>query len=296
MTAMLIVLRTFTEIWSIKPLFDVAPVSEDERLASEWSLIFGPSQSGLGFPVVAHIDAQCTTTSSMLVRFVGALSDAACLDLSAMLRAYALSDDSVIELKIGRRGDVRIRFHPEWDEFARELVTLCQAFAAPSERERTRSAEALLDIDVPEADDARLLAVASGALDGATDTRFTTWKYRPTAPFLYSAVAPTADAPPKRIGEVLVVYYSRSCERKGKEDPSLDHSTFNRLIPYLDLPSDKLFASDPGRVRAVLCKLAGQEPEFTELKVIMEAVRCLKMSQNKNARPDRLAARRPYSD
>lgn len=169
MTAMLIVLRTFTVAWSIRPLFDVAPVSDDERLASEWSLLFGASYSGIGFPIIAHIDAQCTTSSSMLVRFVGALSDVARSDLSTVLRAYALNDDSGVELTIGRRGSVSIRFHPEWEEFARDVVALCHVFSSAAERERARGGAATVERQEEAADDDRVLAVASGVQEAASD-------------------------------------------------------------------------------------------------------------------------------
>lgn len=299
MTAMLIVLRTFTETWCVRPLFDVAPISENERLASEWSLIFGPSRSGLGFPIVAHIDAQCTTTSSMLVRFVGTLSDVACLDLDAILRAYALNDDCVIELKIARRGDSRIRFHPEWVEFARELVILCQAFSAPLGRERAKEGEQSEEREAEWPDRYRLLAIASGAVDHASGEHSGSWEYIPKAPYLIWADATAASASLTKIGEVLLLYYSRCSKSLNGNDTgpiALDRETFNRLTPFLGLPTETLLSVAADKIPTVLFDLSGQHPVYPVTRIIVDAVRCIKMDANRGAMLMRLAARRPLPD
>ena len=297
MTAMLVVLRTFTEAWSARPLFDVAPVSEDERLASEWSLIFGASQSGFGFPIVTHIDAQCTTSSSMLVRFVGALSDVARFDLEAVLRAYALNDDYGVELKVGRRGSVSIRCHPEWEEFAHELVELCQAFSASLERQHANAAESMGEGEEERADYG-LLAVASGKREDVSEAHQTTWQYIPEPPFIYAPDRIASSMPPSRVGEALAVYYTRCFENDKSKDANrwgLDAEAFSRLTPFLDVPTEKLFV-DPSKVPVVLFELAGQHPAYGEIRVIVNAVRCIKMKLQGSSKPMRLAARRPSSD
>ncbi len=131
LAAMIVVLRAFTEAWSARTLYDVAPLSDDERLASEWSLLLGADVSGLGFPVVAHIDAQCSTTSSMLTRRLGALAEAALADLHLLLQAYASGDSAVLELAVGHTGRRSVRHHLEWEEFASALLAVSQALAAP---------------------------------------------------------------------------------------------------------------------------------------------------------------------
>lgn len=131
LAAMIVVLRSFTEAWSARTLYDVAPLSDDERLASEWSLLLGADVSGLGFPVVAHIDAQCTTTSSMLTRRLGALAERALADLDLLLYAYASGDTAPLKLDVGCTGRSSIRHHLEWEDFASALLSISQALAAP---------------------------------------------------------------------------------------------------------------------------------------------------------------------
>lgn len=131
LAAMIVVLRAFTEAWSARTLYDVAPLSDDERLASEWSLLLGADASGLGFPIVAHIDAQCTTTSSMLTRRLGALAEAALADLHLLLQAYESGYASTLKLALGYTGRRSIRHHLEWEEFASALLAIAQELAAP---------------------------------------------------------------------------------------------------------------------------------------------------------------------
>ncbi len=131
LAAMIVVLRAFTEAWSPRTLYDVAPLSDDEQLASEWSLLLGADVSGLGFPIVAHVDAQCTTTSSMLSRRLGALAEAALADLHRLLQAYAIGDTAALEFAVARAGRRSIRHHLVWEEFAEALLAISQALAAP---------------------------------------------------------------------------------------------------------------------------------------------------------------------
>lgn len=131
LAAMIVVLRAFTEAWSARTLYDVAPLSDDERLASEWSLLLGADVSGLGFPIVAHIDAQCTTTSAMLSRRLGALAEQALADLDRLLYAYASGDTAPLTLAVGCTGRSSIRHHLEWEDFASALLVISQALSAP---------------------------------------------------------------------------------------------------------------------------------------------------------------------
>lgn len=300
LSAMLVVLRAFSEVWSSQPLFDVAPLSEDERLASEWSLILSASDSGIGLPLVLHIDVQCTTTSSMLTRRVGALSGPARADLNNVMRAYAMGDSSSIEWHVGRAGSISIRLHHEWEEFARQLVNLSKAFAAPLTLERTRQ-----EVDEPdetaELSDHRLLAVASGVKQKEIDEwEPYQWEYRNVAPFVYCIGFP-CKSPPSRLGEAIAHYYSQVSsvvEVYRAAPPRLDSEAFQRLAPLLDASLTRLFEATD--LRTALRELVGAaatsalDQAETDYAIIVESVRWAKKVSRltAGAHPMRLAARR----
>ena len=297
-SAMLVVLRAFVEAWSARPLFDVAPVSDDERLASEWSLILDASRSGLGIPLVIHIDVQSTTTSSMLVHHVGALSELARLDLDSLMHAYAIGNGSVIELHVGRLGRVSIRFHPEWDEFSRELFAVSQAFAAPLARERMARNTPRQSYEDVKSDPSHL-AVASGAQSDDTDVpQMCRWVYLDTAPYL-RPLRVREDSSFQWLGEALVFYFSeRSAGNIQDSDvPAiLDLATFERLEPFLNVALTRLVSeSRTDRMQGALREHAGHAPNYGDFKIIMKCLRVAKTCtlRTDGMKPMRLAARRP---
>jgi hypothetical protein len=299
---MLVVLRAFSEVWSSQPLFDVAPVSEDERLASEWSLILSASDSGVGLPLVVHVDVQCTTTSSMLMRRLGTLSDPARVDLDNLVRAYAMGDASSIEWRVGRPGSISIRFHPEWDEFARQLVVLSQTFAAPLAVERSKQ-ESVDKSHIPAFEYEEILAAASGVREDASlASGSCKWEYREVAPFVYCHGLQSKNAP-KRLGEAIAYYYARESRASGvcRAAPQrLDSDAFRRLEPLLNVLLTKLFEAPDARAalyEAVGAAIMNTLPR-TDYAIIVESVRCAKKVTGFTAgtQPMRLAARRSWNE
>lgn len=293
--AMLVVLRAFNEVWSSQPLLDVAPVSEDERLASEWSLILGASESGLGLPLVLHIDIQSTTTASMLSRRLGRLEEHARNDLLNMLRAYALSDVSAIELEVGRSGTISIRFHPEWDEFAKQLVALSRAFALTLEGERPREGSTRESSEVEDSSEDRLLAAASGAQRSLSG--HCKWEYRAVRPFIHCSGFSVTDIP-HRLGEALACYYSTARVKGVQRTASqwLDSETFHRIEPLFDIPLTRFFEHSNVLVafQNVVDPAMAKALPAGDLKLIVESIRCAKRVSGLTAgtQPMKLAARR----
>jgi mRNA-degrading endonuclease toxin of MazEF toxin-antitoxin module len=306
LAAMLVVLRAFTEVWSSRPLFDVAPVSEDERLATEWSLILDAHASGISSPLVLHVDVQSTTPASMLSRRLGALSDSALADLHTLVRAYAMGDTGSIELRVGQRGRLSIRFHPEWDEFARQLLLLSQSFAEPLALIR-RGEEAVKDTAIA----SRTATEASSTDLGATASSLRSklrdeckWVYQHTAPFLHCDGFNSAQIP-RRLGEAIVCYYSPSSKVSGVSrlaPQRLDFNAFQRLEPILNVSLTVLFvAADP---RTALSASVGEEgisrlEPSADYALIVEAVRVAKRACGVTfgSKPIALAARRhPHDD
>ncbi|MFL5614809.1 MAG: hypothetical protein ACJ796_14195 [Gemmatimonadaceae bacterium] len=301
LAAMLVVLRAFNEAWSSQPLFDVAPISEDERLATEWSLILSASDSGLGVPLVLHIDVQSTTTSSMLARRLGSLAEHARDDLLNVLRAYALSDASAIELRVGRSGTVSIRFHPEWDEFAKQLVSLSQAFAAPLEEERCKTDPGNDSSDIEDNADERLLAAASGAESASSFKEHCNWEYRTIRPFIYCIGAPVSRTP-QRLGEAVACYYSggKTIGVQRTAQQWLDSATFHRIEPFFDLPLKRFFeyADALMAFHNVVGPSVLKSLPASDIKLIVESIRCAKLATGLTAgtKPMKLAARRPTDE
>jgi hypothetical protein len=295
--AMLVVLRSFSEVWSSQLLFDVAPVTEDERLASEWSLILEPADSGLGLPLVLHVDIQSTTTSSMLMRRYGTLSDLARIDLDNLLRAYAMGDASSIELKASRQGRLSIRYHPEWDEFLKQLIALSKAFSTSLRVERRgkesvdeeRKALALSD-----------RAMVHGRETSSDEDTACSWEYLNRAPFIQCKQL-FRGSTPRFLGEAIALLYSadNQTEYVYRSAPSrLNQDSFQRLEPLLDLRLSNLLAASD--VHAILHELTGAalHPGLTstELAIVVESIRLVKKYQTTaGVSTLRLAARRHSS-
>ena len=300
LAAMLVVVRAFNEAWSSQPLFDVAPISEDERLASEWSLILSASDSGLGLPLVVHIDVQSTTTSSMLDRRLGSLAEPARDDLLVLLRAYALSDASAIELRVAQSGTVSIRLHPEWDEFSRQLVALSHAFSAMLEVERAKHAS----VDSSEnADDRceRLLVAASGAQWAIVEKESCKWEYREVRPFVYCSGSQISGIP-HRLGEAVACLYLGSTVKGVQRTASqrLDREAFQRLKRFFDLPLTRLCQSaDPWTAfQLVVGSAEAKTVARADIRVIVESIRVAKLATGVAAGTPtmKLAARRPTGE
>jgi mRNA-degrading endonuclease toxin of MazEF toxin-antitoxin module len=306
LAAMLVVLRAFTEVWSSRTLFDVAPASEDERLATEWSLILDAHVSGISSPLVLHIDVQSTATASMLSRRLGALSDSALADLHALVRAYAMGDTGSIDLRVGQRGRLSIRFHPEWEEFARQLLFLSQSFAEPLASIRGGE-EAIKDTDIAsrtatEATSTDLRATTSSHRSELIDN--CKWVYQHTAPFLHCDALSSARIP-RRLGEAIACYYSLSSKLPGVNrvaSQRLDLNAFQRLEPVLNVSLSELFvAVDP---RTALITSVGEEgisklEPISDYALIVEAIRVAKRvcGLMLGTKPIALAARRhPHDD
>jgi hypothetical protein len=289
LNAMLVILRSFTETWSAHPFFDVAPISDDQRLASEWSLIFDAATSGLGIPLVVHIDVQTTTTSSMLGRRVGRLSDLARRDLEAIMRAYALGEISV-ELSVGRTGTINIRFHPEWDAFARQLVRLSQELAAPLREEQAPCEE--YDYDAFSESLHPLLSVASGQSVGRE------WEYKHTAPFVLcrNVANPTFT----RLGDAVAAYfrYQTSLGIEHGTYKQLTEDSFLRLRPFFDASLKMLTSAENTVVfRSRLFESINSstaELQLCDLQILVESMRWFKIESAKRRAiiPMSLAARR----
>jgi hypothetical protein len=298
LTAMLVILRSFNETWSAKPLFDVAPVSDDQRLASEWSLILDAPVSGVGIPLIVHVDVQTTTTSSMLNRRVGRLAELACRDLQMIMRAYALGEIAVVELCIGRTGSINIRFHPEWDAFARQLVRVAQEFSAPVARERMAIEDANVEpIDV---DEHSALAVAcSDPVEDNTSAQ-RTWEYRFGPPFLYSPDV-VRDNAHLRLGDAVATYYCRQMPPGAAFAGArvLDIDSFSRLQPFLNTRlSYLLTAPDNVVLRYRLLESVDQalkaELRSKEFATVVESIRLMRceIAKRNAIVPTHMAARR----
>lgn len=125
-SALVLVLRTFVDDWTAEPLVDVAPVSDDERLAADWSLVLDTHHSGTGNPIVVHVDIQCTARHGALRRWVGRLPSAGGDDLTSVLHAFERGDPPPADaLRVGRLGQVAVRTCREWREFSDHLLDVC---------------------------------------------------------------------------------------------------------------------------------------------------------------------------
>ena len=221
LASMIVVLRSFTEAWSARPLYDVAPLSDDERLSSEWSLIVDSDLSGVGFPIIAHIDAQCTTTAAMLTSRMGDLAEHARADLHLMLEAFAVGDYSPLKLKVGRTGRRGIRHLVEWDEFAKGLLAVTQALAAP-----------LLDRNNDNSYRASAIASEYGVAlvrESPPEDYGGRWRFRPNPPQVIE-IAPS-DVSVICLGHVVAEYV------KHEQPRWFDSSVFTRMQVVFSVPA-----------------------------------------------------------
>lgn len=111
---LVVVLRTAISYVTNAPVVNLAPITEDRRLAAEWSLVFDELQSGIGTPVVIHVDHERTAPIESLGRCVGRLPERAGNDLLAVIRTWSDSGAVMPQLEVGCLGEVAIRTHPSW--------------------------------------------------------------------------------------------------------------------------------------------------------------------------------------
>lgn len=280
LAAMIVVLRAFTEAWSARTLYDVAPLSDDERLASEWSLLLGAEVSGLGIPIVAHVDAQCTTAVSMLSRRLGALAELALADLNLLVHAYASGDSAPLKLAVGCTGRSSIRHHLEWEDFASALLTISQALAAP-----------LLDSsDGTPHDEAIAAGEPSLALvrEPAPPRFVDRWAFELDPPRLVDRASGSDSV--TRLGHVFARYLQDSTGY------SLDREAFRRLHVLLDVEYEEMAAlENVARMLRVKKCFGSSEPGTDVLVFVSRSLHhwqahCAKADAG--PRLDRLAARK----
>jgi hypothetical protein len=135
-SALFVVLRTFFEEWTAEPLIDLAPVTDDEWLAADWTLVLDVEHSGTGTPLALHLDLQCTTRRNVLRHWIGRLPDAAGVDLMTVLHAFERGEAPPADaLRVGRLGQAAVRTRPEWTDFSRQLLSVCAVIRIPHEEE-----------------------------------------------------------------------------------------------------------------------------------------------------------------
>ena len=127
---LVVVLRIFTRPFTNNVVIDVAPVTEDLGLAAEWSLAFAEQHSGVGSPIVVHVDFQVTTSMEALGRYFGALSSAAVKCLLQSLEYYDAAQSPPVDLACGSFGKTEVRRLDDWHELQHELEMLIAKLAA----------------------------------------------------------------------------------------------------------------------------------------------------------------------
>jgi hypothetical protein len=130
LSLLVIVLRIVTRPFSSGTFVDVAPVTEDAALAAEWSLVFSEDKSGLGSPVVIHLDFQVTATTESLGRYFGSLSGRACESLVRALELYDVPELPV-SLACGFLGQEAVRELDAWQLLQTEFERLIMMLSAP---------------------------------------------------------------------------------------------------------------------------------------------------------------------
>jgi hypothetical protein len=116
--------REYTREW----VLDVVPVTEDPRLAADWSYIVPEDQCDYGAPLVAHVDFFCTAPRNGIVRRVGQLTEH-CFAEVMSARSALLSGDPVDEFRCGRLGAESTRTTDAWIILEEALYSLTQQAA-----------------------------------------------------------------------------------------------------------------------------------------------------------------------
>jgi hypothetical protein len=97
-----------------KHVVNLVPVTGDARLAAEWSLVFGTPDSGIGSPIVIHIDFEQSANINCLDRYIGCLPERSGSELLRVARAWSRSETTPSDLAVGRLGQAEIRTRVEW--------------------------------------------------------------------------------------------------------------------------------------------------------------------------------------
>jgi hypothetical protein len=115
-------------------LVNVAPVTDDERLAADWSIVFDALDSGIGTPAVIHVDHEQSATTDSLRYCLGRLPQRAGTDLLSIAHAWHSGNQSQIELSVGRLGEVEMRTQPQWQILDALLAKEMEVLCAPARR------------------------------------------------------------------------------------------------------------------------------------------------------------------
>ena len=239
----------------------------------------------------------------MLKRRVGRLADLAKGDLEKLMRAYAMGDVSAVELSVGRTGSINIRFHSEWDQFAKQLVRLAQDFAFPLVKSRS-----ILPAEEPcmgtGEDEYPELAVACSESTDPDPQTPVSWHYQTSRPFICSSAHDSANGL-QWLGDAVTAYFSQeaSSAPRGCSHKFLDRESYVRLRPFLGIRLDPLLAApNPVALRTRLLENIDEDQQSDlqalDIRTIVESVRLVKtqISKARTIFPTHLAARRSQID
>lgn len=186
---LVLVLSHHTSAVDNAALVNVAPVTDDERLATEWSLIFDGEHSGIGGSAVIHIDFEQSARVECLHRYIGRLPEKAGEDLLAVAHAWSRSEPSPYSLSVGRMGQAAVRTRPDWqalDEWlSGTMQRLCDfAWEDDFQQEGMADAAGAVQGDAPyiRLDSVERRDVGVTAPTGATSNSPSSAPSRPTVP------------------------------------------------------------------------------------------------------------------
>src|SRR5260221_884689 len=124
---LVLVLDQFVSASDGGQMVNLTPVTEDERLAAEWSLIFRSADSGIGGSAVIHVDMERSGHASCLNRCIGRLPTRSGEELLRVERAWSRSEAPPSDLVVGRLGHAEIRTRPEWQLLGARLSSYMDA-------------------------------------------------------------------------------------------------------------------------------------------------------------------------
>lgn len=113
---------------------NLAPVTEEDWLAAEWSLSFSAVHSGLGVLAVIHVDFDQSVGERFLDRCIGQLPVQSGAEFVRVVRAWSNSEAPPRDLLLGRLGQVDIRTRIEWQALDKLLSTSLRSIAAMSDQ------------------------------------------------------------------------------------------------------------------------------------------------------------------
>jgi hypothetical protein len=101
-----------------EPRVNLVPVTTDNALAAEWSLILPSEDSGVGFQAVLHIDFERSASVECLDRCLGRLPADAGAQLVEVVQAWSRAESPPSYIAVGSLGRPEIRTRVEWQAFA----------------------------------------------------------------------------------------------------------------------------------------------------------------------------------